>query len=540
MMDIILIGAGGHAASCIDIIESDGRFRIAGLVGRDNELHQRLCGYEIIATDRDLQALVREYRFALIAVGQIKSAEGRRNLFTKALEAGFEFPTIVSPYAYVSSHASIGEGSIIMYGAMLNANSRIGANCIINSHALVEHGAQVGDHCHISTGVILNGDVRIGTGSFIGSGALIREGVSVGSDCVVGMKSVIRRDLLDDTNNLSLDTPPSVLIIAEAGVNHNGDLDIARRLIDVAADSGADVVKFQTFNANRVVTKSAAKADYQVETTGKKESQHEMLQRLELSDAMHDELIAHAKKRGIEFMSTAFDEESVDFLASKGLKRVKVPSGEITNLAYLRRIAAVADEVIISTGMTTLAEIGAAIMVFELAGIARSCITVLHCTTEYPAPMEDVNLRAMLTIASEFGVKVGYSDHTQGIEIAIAAAALGACIIEKHFTLDQSLPGPDHKASLEPDQLAAMVIAIRNIGKAMGDGFKKPTPNEVKNLLIVRKSLVAAYTIKAGEPFSKLNIVAKRPGSGISPMRLDEVIGKLAPRNFEPDELIEL
>jgi N,N'-diacetyllegionaminate synthase len=331
-----------------------------------------------------------------------------------------------------------------------------------------------------------------------------------------------------------------VLIIAEAGVNHNGDLDIARRLIDVAADSGADIVKFQTFNADRVVTKSATKADYQVEATGTRESQHEMLQRLELSDAMHDELITHAKKRDIEFMSTAFDEESVDFLASKGLKRIKVPSGEITNLAYLRRIAVVADEVIISTGMTTLAEIGAAIMVFEAAGIARSCITVLHCTTEYPAPMEDVNLRAMLTIAGEFGVKVGYSDHTQGIEVAIAAVALGACIIEKHFTLDQSLPGPDHKASLEPDQLAAMVKSIRNITQAMGDGAKRPTRNEVKNLLIVRKSLVAAKPIKAGEPFSKLNIIAKRPGTGISPMRLDEVIGKFAPRNFEPDELIEL
>ena len=539
-MNIILIGAGGHAVSCIDVIESDSRFRIAGLVGTDKELHQHLCGYEVIATDRDLQSLARDYRFALIAVCQIKSAEGRRNLYSKALEAGFELPTIVSPYAYVSSHASIGQGSIIMHGAMLNADSRIGANCIINSHALVEHGAQVGDHCHISTGVILNGDVRIGTGSFLGSGTLIREGISIGSDCVVGMRSVVRRDLLDGTNNLSLDASPSVLIIAEAGVNHNGDLDIARRLIDVAADSGADIVKFQTFNANLLVTKSAAKADYQVETTGTTESQHEMLQRLELSEAMHDELIAHAEKRGIEFMSSAFDEENVDLLASKGLKRCKVPSGEITNLAYLRRIAAVADEVIMSTGMTTLAEIGAAIMVFEAAGIARSCITVLHCTSEYPAPMEDVNLRAMLTIAGEFGVKVGYSDHTQGIEVAIAAVALGACIIEKHFTLDQSLPGPDHKASLEPDQLAAMVKSIRNISQAMGDGAKRPTRNEVKNLLIVRKSLVAAKPIKAGEPFSKLNIIAKRPGTGISPMRLDEVIGKFAPRNFEPDELIEL
>jgi N,N'-diacetyllegionaminate synthase len=331
-----------------------------------------------------------------------------------------------------------------------------------------------------------------------------------------------------------------VLIIAEAGVNHNGDLNIARRLIDVAADSGADIVKFQTFNADRLATKTAAKADYQVETTGVAETQHEMLRRLELSPAMHDELIAHAARRRIEFMSTAFDEESVDLLAGKGLKRFKVPSGEITNLPYLRHITTVAGEVIISTGMATLEEIGAAIAVFEAGGIPRNRITILHCTTDYPARMQDVNLRAIHTIASEFGVQVGYSDHTQGIEVSIAAVALGARIIEKHFTLDQSLPGPDHKASLTPEQLAAMVCAIRNIEEAAGDGVKIPSPNEVKNLPIVRRSLVAVQPIKAGELFSVQNVSAKRPGTGISPMRLDEIVGKPAPRDFFPDELIEL
>lgn len=540
MMDIILIGAGGHAASCIDVIESNGSFRIAGLVGMDEELHQRVCGYEVIATDRDLQALAAEYRYALIAAGQIKSAESRRRLYALAREAGFEMPAIVSPHAYVSAHASIGEGSIVMYGAMVNAEARIGVNCIINSDALIEHGVQVGDHCHISTGAILNGDVCVGAGSFVGSGTLTRHCVSIGTGCVVGMGSVIRRDLPDDTTHWSSDARASVLVIAEAGVNHNGDLDIARRLIDVAAEAGADIIKFQTFNADRLVTKSAAKADYQVETTGAAETQYEMLRRLELSPTMHDTLIAHAAKRGIEFMSTAFDEESVDLLAGKGMKRFKVPSGEITNLAYLRRIAAVAEEVIISTGMATLTEIGEAIAVFEAAGIARSSMTILHCTTEYPAPMQDVNLCAMLTIAGEFGVKIGYSDHTQGIEVAIAAVVLGASVVEKHFTLDKSLPGPDHKASLEPNELAALVSAIRNIGQAMGDGVKAPGPNEARNLPIVRKSLVAIRPIKAGEPFSTQNISAKRPGTGISPMRLDEVVGKPAPRSFEPDELIEL
>ena len=330
------------------------------------------------------------------------------------------------------------------------------------------------------------------------------------------------------------------LIIAEAGVNHNGDLELARRLVDVAAEAGADIVKFQTFVADRLATRSAAKADYQLETTGSGESQHEMLRRLELSPAMHDALIDHAASRGIEFMSTAFDEESVDFLARKGFKRFKMPSGEITNLPYLRRIAAVADEIILSSGMATLEDIGAAIGVLEAEGAGRNRITVLHCTTEYPAPMADVNLRAMQTIAREFDVRVGYSDHTEGIEVATAAVALGATIIEKHFTLDRTLPGPDHKASLEPNQLKAMVSAIRNIERAMGDGVKAPSASEAGNLLIVRKSLVAIKPIKAGEAFNMENVGAKRPGTGISPMRLDEVLGKSAPRNFSADELIEL
>jgi N,N'-diacetyllegionaminate synthase len=331
-----------------------------------------------------------------------------------------------------------------------------------------------------------------------------------------------------------------VLIIAEVGVNHNGDMGLARRLIGVAKEAGADIVKFQTFSADRLVTKTAAKADYQIQTTKVDESQHEMLRRLELSPAMHDELIAEAAMHGIEFMSTAFDEESVDLLAGKALKRFKVPSGEITNLTYLRRIASVANDVIISTGMATLEEIGDAIAVFEASGVRRDMITVLHCTTEYPAPVADVNLRAMQTIAHKFGVRVGYSDHTQGIEVAVASTALGATIIEKHFTLDRTLPGPDHKASLEPEQLAAMVVAIRNIEQAMGDGVKRPSPTEAKNLPIVRKSLVAIRPIQAGEPFSAQNVGAKRPGTGISPMRFDDVIGRSAPRNFAPDELIEL
>jgi N,N'-diacetyllegionaminate synthase len=330
------------------------------------------------------------------------------------------------------------------------------------------------------------------------------------------------------------------LIIAEAGVNHNGDLELAKKLIDAAAMAGVDLVKFQTFNANRQVTRSAKKADYQNQTTDRKESQHEMLQRLELTEEMHRELIAHCAKRHIGFFSTGFDIESIDLLSSLGQNHFKIPSGEITNMPYLRHIGRLDKNIILSTGMATLGDIEAAIDVLEQAGTPRANITVLHCTTEYPTPMNEVNLRAMQSMQAAFGVTVGYSDHTAGIEIAIAAVAMGATVIEKHFTLDRSLPGPDHQASLEPAELQAMVAAIRNIEVALGDGIKRLTPSEARNKPVARKSMVACQAIKAGEAFSQLNITCKRPGTGISPMQWDHVMGRIATRNFEIDELIEL
>jgi len=328
------------------------------------------------------------------------------------------------------------------------------------------------------------------------------------------------------------------LIIAEAGVNHNGDLDLARQLIDAAAVAGADFVKFQTFNADRQVTRSAKKADYQAQVTDSTESQHEMLRKLELTEAMHRELIAHCATRNIGFFSTGFDIESVDLLVSLGQDHFKIPSGEITNLPYLRHIGQLGKAVILSTGMATMGEIEAAIEVLEQAGTPRAKLTVMHCTTEYPTPMCDVNLRAMQSIKAAFGVAAGYSDHTLGIEVAIAAVALGATVIEKHFTLDRKLPGPDHQASLEPTELAAMVTAIRNIEVALGDGIKRLTPSEAKNKPIARKSLVASRAIKAGEIFTAENLTAKRPGNGISPMCWDEIMGKRALRDFAADELL--
>ena len=332
----------------------------------------------------------------------------------------------------------------------------------------------------------------------------------------------------------------TVLIIAEAGVNHNGDVELAKKLIDVASEAGADLVKFQTFNADRLATLAAHKADYQTKTTNSSESQHEMLRRLELTEDMHRELIAHCALRNIGFFSTGFDIESIDLLISLGQDHFKIPSGEITNLPYLRHIGQLGKAVILSTGMATLGDIEAALDVLEQAGTARAQITVLHCTTEYPTPMHEVNLRAMQSIHAAFGVAVGYSDHTQGIEVAIAAVAMGATVIEKHFTLDRSMPGPDHQASLEPAELKAMVAAIRNIEVALGDGIKRLTPSEARNKPVVRKSLVASQAIKAGEAFSAQNITTKRPGTGISPMRWDEVMGRTALRDFVADELIVL
>jgi N,N'-diacetyllegionaminate synthase len=331
-----------------------------------------------------------------------------------------------------------------------------------------------------------------------------------------------------------------ILIIAEAGVNHNGDIAIARQLIDVAADSGADIVKFQTFNADRLVTAHAKKADYQIKNADSEESHYEMIRRLELTPEMHYELIAYCGLRNIKFFSTGFDIESVDQLVGLGQDMFKIPSGEITNLPYLRHIGGLGKPVILSTGMSTLGEIEAALDVLQKSGTALELITVLHCSTEYPASLLDVNLRAMQTIRDAFGVKIGYSDHTLGIEISLAAAALGATVIEKHFTLSRSMPGPDQNASLEPDELKALVSGIRNIEAALGDGLKRPSAGELNNKPIARKSLVASRAIRAGEIYDESNIAVKRPGSGISPMRWDEIIGRKAPRDFNADELIEL
>lgn len=327
-------------------------------------------------------------------------------------------------------------------------------------------------------------------------------------------------------------------IIAEAGVNHNGSLELAKQLIDIAVDAGVDAVKFQTFKAEKVISKFAKKAEYQIQTTGKQESQLEMVKKLELDVESHRILMKYCQEKNIMFLSTPFDHDSIELLTDLGLEIFKIPSGEITNLPYLRHIGRLNKKVILSTGMSDMGEIEDALDILTEAGTKKKNIIVLHANTEYPTPMEDVNLKAMVTIGKTFDIGFGYSDHTLGIEVDIAAVAMGACCIEKHFTLDKTMEGPDHKASLEPDELKAMVKAIRNIELALGNSIKKPSKSEIPNMQIARKSIVAKSDIKEGEILTEENLTIKRPGNGISPMRWDEIVGTVASRDYQEDELI--
>lgn len=330
----------------------------------------------------------------------------------------------------------------------------------------------------------------------------------------------------------------SVFIIAEAGINHNGSLELAKKLVDVASESGADAVKFQTFKAKNLVDKGAKKASYQIENTKNNDSQYSMLKKLELNEVAHIELMNYCKTKNIMFLSTPFDLDSIKLLDKLGLELFKIPSGEVTNLPYLREIGKLNKKVVLSTGMADMSEVKDALAILVNAGTQKQNITILHANTMYPTPMEDVNLKAMLSIQKECDVSVGYSDHTLGIEVAVSAVAMGASVIEKHFTLSKTMEGPDHKASLEPDELKAMVKAIRNIEKALGDGVKKPTKSETPNIEVVRKSIVASKDIKKGEIFSEENLTTKRPAKGLSPMLWDSVVGSKAEKDYNEGDLI--
>jgi N,N'-diacetyllegionaminate synthase len=331
-----------------------------------------------------------------------------------------------------------------------------------------------------------------------------------------------------------------VIVIGEAGVNHNGNIELAKELVRVAASAGCDYVKFQTFVAKNVVTTNASKADYQIINCSSEETQIEMLEKLELSQAVHYDLIDECKKYGIKFLSTAFDMDSIDFLHTLNMGLWKVPSGEITNLTYLEKIGSYKEEVILSTGMSTLGEIENALEILINSGTLRDKITILHCNTEYPTPMSDVNLKAMLTIKNAFGINIGYSDHTLGIEVPIAAVAMGATVIEKHFTIDRLLPGPDHLASLEPKELTDMVQGIRNVESALGTGIKLPSQSETKNKNIARKSIHLVKDVKTGHVLSLSDLIAKRPGNGLSPLFTKEIVGSIVKNDLSKDAMLSL
>lgn len=338
----------------------------------------------------------------------------------------------------------------------------------------------------------------------------------------------------------SLPNSTKTLVIAEAGVNHNGDFKLALRLIEAAAAAGADIVKFQTFKADKLVTKAALRADYQFARGGGGITQYEMLKKFELSESMHRILIKHANQCGIQFLSTPFDADSLDFLDSLGINTFKISSSDITNLPYLEHVGQKGKKVILSSGMSALADVEGALSVLINSGLSQSDITLLHCNTEYPTPMSDVNLRAMIAMKNAFNIDVGYSDHTNGIEASLAAVALGASVVEKHFTLSRDMDGPDHMASIEPVTLKEMVSCIRNIELALGDGVKRVTDSESRNLVAARKSIVACKPIQQGECFTVDNLAVKRPGNGISPMRWYELLGRRAIKSFDVDELIEI
>lgn len=540
---IVLIGGGGHAKVVLDAISEQKTFRVHGIIDNKLKKGSSLCGIRVIGGDEALPGVFKKgVRSAFIAVGSVGNCATRKRIYKNLKRIGFELPVIKHPKAVISKSASLGEGTFVAARVAINPDVKIGTNAIINTTSSIDHDCVIGDYVHVAPGAILSGGVTVGAETHIGSGASIIQSIAIGAHCIVGAGAIVRRDVADDS--LEFGGPrrgrikKSIFIIAEAGVNHNGSLNIAKKMVDKAVDAGADAIKFQAFNAEKIVARTAPKAQYQKIVTDKSETQLEMMKRLELSRESHNGLTRYCKSKKIQFLSSPFDIESVDMLAELGQNIYKIPSGQIVDLPYLRKIGSLKKKVIMSTGMASLDEIKDALNVLTDSGTSRKNITLLHCNTEYPTAYEDANILAMLAMKEMFMVDVGYSDHTPGIEAAIAAAALGATVIEKHFTLDKSMEGPDHKASLEPHELKAMVSAVRNVEKALGSGVKKPSASELKNLLAVRKSIVASRPIKAGEILSEENITTKRPGTGASPMMWDNILGKTAARNFREDELI--
>ncbi len=537
---LLLIGGGGHCRSCIDVVRSTGCYDIVGILDVADNIGSRVGGVEIIGSDSDLGSYINQADECLITVGQVGHGELRKKLFQSVRTHGGRLATIVSPSANVAESTTLGEGTIVMHNAVVNTGAKVAENVILNSMSLVEHDASIGAHSHISTRATINGGASIGEECFIGSHAIVFNQCDIGHSSVVSAAQVVRRNIPKKSilkGAASIQASP-VFVIAEAGVNHNGDQNLAMQMIEVAATSGADAVKFQTFRSEDISTDYAEKAEYQKANTARSESQKDMLKALELPEDNYAELVKHCAINNIEFMSTAFDIRSMNFLLELGIQRIKIPSGELTNVPFLRHCAKQKLPIILSTGMATFDEIVQAKSVLLDAGLDISQLSILHCNTAYPTPFEDANLSCITTL-SKLSAEVGYSDHTLGDEAIIASIALGARIVEKHFTLDRNLPGPDQSTSLEPEELNSMVSRIRHIEQAMGDGIKAPSQSEIANIAIARKSIVASEFIKKGEVLSEQNLTTKRPGNGMSASLWDQVIGQVAPRDYVADEQID-
>ncbi len=541
MIKLLLIGGGGHCRSCIDVIRLTNRYEIVGILDTADKVGVSVDGVPVIGTDAELKKYLAQVDECLITVGQVGDGALRKNLYTKVVAANGRLATVLSPSAYVSESANIGGGTIVMHHAIVNAGATVAQNVILNSMSLIEHDAKISSHTHISTRATVNGGTMIGESCFIGSHAVIFNHCSVGKYSIVGGGQVVRHDLPEASKPSDVFNKHKALptfVIAEAGVNHNGDVQLAMEMIEVAAKAGADAVKFQTFRAEDLSTAYAEKADYQKRETSEDESQQEMLKALELPEAVYTQLIDHCEAQGVEFMSTAFDIQSMDFLVALGIQRIKIPSGELTNVPLLRHCAKQGLPIILSTGMASFEEVSYAKKILVDAGVKINNLSILHCNTAYPTPFEDANLACIQSL-SKLGATVGYSDHTLGDEAVIASIAMGALIVEKHFTLDRNLPGPDQSTSLEPDELSYMIERIRHIEQAFGNGVKEPTASELSNISVARKSIVASKLIKVGDVFSDENLTTKRPGNGVSAALWDTVIGGVSTRCYNVDEQIE-
>lgn len=561
-LPVLIFGTGGGAKDiyywikqCNRTPEFNGRvFQVVGFVSEAFEEKGRIVadGVKVVACDDEIGDIASGYK-QLGAVLSFGFPHIKEAVYSKIGKySNIIFPTIIHPSViYDKDAGSMGQGNVVGAGTIIASEFCIGDFNYISINATLGHDIKIGSFNAINPMATISGNVRIGNRCLIGAGSTVLQELFVADEVTLGAGAVLTKDARE--NALMVGVPAkeglkvkenkkmikkNVFIIAEAGVNHNGSIDLAKKMIDAAKEAGADAVKFQTFKAEDGVSRFAPKANYQKETTNAQESQLEMVKKLELSYEQFEELEVYCKEKGILFLSTPFDLASIDFLARLDLPLWKVPSGEITNVPYLIRIAKTGKPVIMSTGMCTIEEISFAVNLLKENGAGE--ISLLHCNTEYPTSYEDVNLRAMDALKKYFMCPVGYSDHTLGIEVPVAAVTLGATIIEKHFTLDKRMEGPDHRASLEPAELEKMVSAIRNVEKAMGSGGKRPSESELKNRQIARKSIVAKKNIQAGEAFSEENITTKRPGTGISAIRWFDVIGQAAKKDFTEDELIEI